>query len=316
MVVLRCKTIVSIVNLHIVADLGGEITLLSQDPLAEKIKILEQKLLESEERYRAELKRTEEEKKRIEMLVIRACRLSAMGDLTAGVAHEINNPLSGIMLKAEILKFEFEEGSENFGELERILELSKRIAKIVKELSLFTKREEGVRVKLKVVDALQHSLSLLSNRINKNGIIVTQNIEERLPLVYAQSQDLQQLFVNLINNSRLALNDKFGETPNQEKKITITGKTKSQNGKDVVIISIRDEGIGISKENLDRVFDLFFSTRRSCEGIGTGLNICQKIMQEHQGKIYLKSEEGSHTIVTLEFPAASFKTATTEKQSI
>ena len=268
-----------------------------------KCKGLEQKLLETEEKYKRELNLLEEEKKRVKELAIQACRLSSIGDLIAGIAHDLNNPLSGIMLKAELLKFEFEEGTENFQELDRILELSDRIAKTVKELSLFTKQGRNPKVKLRLIDVFRNSLSLLNNRINKNRIRIVQDIDVSLPSIYGRHQDLQQLFVNLINNSCIALNDKFGEEANPEKKIIIAGKTEIQNGKNFVIISIKDNGVGITKENLDKVFDLFFSTRRQQGSFGVGLSICREIMNDHHGKIYIQSHEGEYTIVTLQFPA-------------
>jgi signal transduction histidine kinase len=201
------------------------------------------------------------------------------------------------------LKDEFEVDSENYLSVENIFSLSQRIARIIKELSNFSKRGEGIFKETSLEDVLETSLSLMKNRLEKAYIKIERDIDSPLPKVNIRYQEIQQVFVNIINNARQGLNDKFGrKTIDPNKKITIKGRVESINAQKYVKFSFRDEGIGIPEEELDKIFDPFFSTRRPGEAIGMGLSVCEKIMQEHNGKISAESKEGEYTKIILEFP--------------
>ncbi|MBU0465105.1 MAG: PAS domain S-box protein, partial [Proteobacteria bacterium] len=253
-----------------------------------------------------------------------ADRMISMGVLASGVAHEINNPntlihsnaqfLSDAWTEAQIIMDEYynENGDFIISGLPyskvkeklpvincRILEGSRRIARIIKELRDYSRNDDSeVREQIDVNKVIKSVLILLENMIKKATQNFILDLKEDIPPVMGSFQRLEQVIVNIVQNSCQAIVD--------EKKALYVLSFFNKSDKKVVIIC-KDEGIGIPKENLKRIVDPFFTTKRDSGGTGLGLSISSTIVQELGGSLNIQSENGSGTIVRLEFPPVKIK---------
>ncbi len=242
---------------------------------------------------------TEEKMRRAE--AIRAAQLASVGELAAGVAHEINNPINGIINYAQVLKDEVQIGSMGNEILSRIIKESERIAAIVTNLLSFARQKEETAQTVFITDVIEDSVSLVNHQILKDGIILDIDIPRDLPPIKGKAQELQQVFLNLLSNARYALNQRFpGRDSN--KRIRITSKIVSLPTGDYVRTEVTDWGTGIPEDVLDRLFDPFFSTKPPGEGTGLGLSISQRLVREHQGFLTIESEFGGYTTVFVDLP--------------
>ncbi len=233
---------------------------------------------------------------------MRAGHMSSLGELAAGVAHEINNPLNSIINFAQILIDEIEEDGPLTEELlHRIMSEGDRVSNIVRSLLSFARESERDKSLVKINQAIQETFSLTDTQILKDGIILDVNVPESLPLISANFQQLMQVFINIINNSRYALNQKHPDS-NSEKKLSISAEVKQIEDKEVIDISFHDTGIGIPAQIIDKVINPFFTTKPAGEGTGLGLAISHGIVTDHDGRLIIESVEGEYTKVTTRFP--------------
>jgi signal transduction histidine kinase len=148
---------------------------------------------------------------------------------------------------------------------------------------------------------IQETFALTDIQILKDSISLEVNVPESLPPIYANSQQLMQVFINIINNARYALNQKYpGASP--EKKLIITAEPKQVDNDSVIDISFHDTGVGIPAQIIDKVINPFFTTKPAGEGTGLGLAISHGIVTDHDGRLIIKSVEGEFTRVTTRFP--------------
>ena len=247
------------------------------------------------------------EKKRLQTEIMQADRLSSIGELAAGVAHEINNPINGIINYAQMLIDQTQDpGGEN-DIPQRIIKEGERIASIVNNLLKFSKdRRENLRP-IPIQTPLNGVLDLVGTQMKKEGIRISVKFPPDLPQVLINSQQIQQVFLNLLSNTRYALNQKYpGDHP--EKTLTISGKKIiSGQGLPQIRLNFRDAGTGIPKAFLDKIFTPFFTTKLAEKGTGLGLSISRKIIQDHGGRLWLESREGKYTNAIVELPAAEEK---------
>lgn len=243
---------------------------------------------------------TQEEVVRAE--AIRAAQLAALGELASGVAHEINNPINGIINYAQIILDDpaDREANEN---LRNIISEGKRIAGIVANLLDFARCREELRALSQIEKIISNSLNLISHLLKKDGISCEITIAEDLPEIFCNEQQLQQVVLNLLSNARYALNRRFPQ-PCREKQLKIRADTASYGGKPCVRLLVVDYGMGIAPETLDRIFDPFFSTKPKGEGTGLGLSISHGLIQEHGGHIRVKSKFGEWSRFTIFLPVA------------
>lgn len=241
------------------------------------------------------------QKKSLEAQAIRVRHLASIGELAAGVAHEINNPITGIINYAQIM---IDEAVESGGDAEipgRIVKEGERIATIVKNLLSFAKESRAEKQPIQILPPLEDSVALMASLFRKDGIQLKIEIPEDIPLIVANRREIQQVFLNILMNSRYALNKKYSGF-HEEKMIKITAEQRISSGTLMVRMIFFDTGTGISPEVLNRIFDPFFSTRSPDEASGLGLSITYGIMKDHRGNIDVESTEGECTKVTLDFP--------------
>jgi PAS domain S-box-containing protein len=243
------------------------------------------------------------EKKLLQAETARAGQLASIGELAAGVAHEINNPINGIINCAQMLIDEDNATSERTEISKRIMKAGDRIAMIVRNLLSFARNNEEEPNLVHIQSILSDSLGLTEVQIRKDGIDLRVDIPKRIPRIKVRGHQIQQVFLNIISNARYALNQKFSE-PHENKVIEIKGDTVDANGKQYVRVIFFDQGTGISGDILGRICDPFFSNKPLGEGTGLGLSISQAIIKDHGGILYFDSVEGEYTSVIIDLPVA------------
>jgi signal transduction histidine kinase len=241
-------------------------------------------------------------KKKLEMEATRAGYLSSIGQLAAGVAHEINNPVNGIISLAELIQDNI-NGDEMIDEaIERIIREGGRVASIVQNLLSYARerKEEPDIGDIEVI--LSDALALIGKQIQKDGTKLFINLSPSLPKVLVVKQELQQVLLNLLSNSRHALNSKY-TSPDMNKMLVIHGTSITIDTREMVRLTVQDSGIGIKKEDIDKVELPFYSTKPDGEGTGLGLSISRDIIEKAEGNFYISSEQNKFTLVTIELPA-------------
>jgi PAS domain S-box-containing protein len=243
------------------------------------------------------------ERKLLQQQSIRTAQLASLGELAAGVAHEINNPISGVINYTQILLNRYQGDDDEKELLERILKEGERVATIVRDL-LFFARESGPEMVLSNIrDVLADSLSLSAAQIRKEGIQLQVECVDDLPLVNTRAQQIQQLFLNVLSNARHALGEKYPSS-DKNKKIEISITTVEHDGVGYVRILFKDYGAGISKPMLERVMHPFVTTKPTGVGTGLGLSISFEIVKKHGGLFWIESVEGESTEVYIDLPVA------------
>ncbi len=241
------------------------------------------------------------EKKRIEAEAMHNAHLASIGELAAGVAHEINNPINGIINYAERL-LNIEPRCARTGEFsERIITESERIARIVSNLLSFARKDDEHHSLLSVQEVLSDALELVKRQLDKEGIELRVDIPGELPYIRAQAQELQQVFLNLFSNARYALRQKEPAS-GEVKRLHISAETLSENGQSRVRITIQDNGPGIPPEIMDKILTPFFSTKPRGEGTGLGLSISHGIIKRHGGTLVFESATRSYARAVILLP--------------
>lgn len=238
-------------------------------------------------------KRTEE--------AMRAMHLASIGELAAGVAHEINNPITSIINYAQILEEKPADVYLTKDIAARIMNDGNRIARIVAGLLSFGRESKNEKKSFKVKDIIHDTLTLSTAQLKKDNIRVTLDLAESVPEIMVNAQQLQQVFINLISNSRYALNLKYSET-HEDKKIEIECDACTINNSPFVRTIFTDYGPGIPEEIMDKVKKPFFTTKPSGQGTGLGLSISSGIIEEHGGLFSVESKEGEFTKVIIDLP--------------
>ncbi len=242
------------------------------------------------------------ERKLAEAEAVRASHLAALGELAAGVAHEINNPINGIINYTQILANKSRKGSEEHDITGRIIKEGDRIAGIVKNLLSFACDRKEDKVPVNIQDVLSDSLALTETQLRKDGVRLMLNIPLDLPSITAQMQQLEQVFLNVISNARYALNRKYPGA-HEGKILEIKGKEITINKRPYIRIIFYDRGTGIPRKIINKIMNPFFSTKSGDQGTGLGLSISLGIINDHGGKLSIESAEGEYTRVIIELPA-------------
>ncbi len=237
--------------------------------------------------------------------LMRSEHLASVGKLAAGVAHEVNNPINGIINYAQMLLNKFGTESKEHDIANRIIKEGDRIAGIVKSLLSFARESKEGKKPVHISEILSDSLALIETQIKKDGINLEINIPLSLPQIIAQHQHIEQVFLNLISNTCYALNQKYPET-HSDKLIRIFAETVTASNTLYVRITFYDQGAGIPARILDKIMDPFFTTKIR-EGTGLGLSISHGIINDHGGRIKIDSVEGKFTKVIIELPAQNDK---------
>jgi signal transduction histidine kinase len=234
---------------------------------------------------------------------IHAAHMASLGELAAGVAHEINNPINGIINYARMLSDNIKSDDRDHLIPNEIMREGRRIAKIVSTLLSFARarNEEKTFVCVCIHEILSNTLSLSKKLLETNGVHLKIDLPPDPLPVNGIANQIQQVFLNIITNALYALNKKYPGT-NDDKILEIDGKNILRDGQSYFRITFRDRGTGIPASILNKAFQPFFSTKPAGQGTGLGLSISYNIIRDHKGRMQIESQEGVFTSVILELP--------------
>ncbi len=239
-------------------------------------------------------------KKLLEARLYQAQKLESIGTLASGIAHEINNPLTGMINYAELIADRTEKDA--LREFARgIVEEGNRVAAIVRNLLAFSRQHRESHSPARIADIVSATLSLTGAALRKDGIEVTVSIPEGLPSIKCRSQQIQQVLLNLLMNARDGLNALYPGY-DERKALRITAEKVDRNGRAWARLEVEDTGAGIPGELLDRIFDPFFTTKPRDQGTGLGLSISYGIVRDHHGTLTVVSDPNVRTRFTVELP--------------
>ena len=234
---------------------------------------------------------------------MRAGHLASIGELAAGVAHEINNPVNSIINFAQIMVDEVKRGEITSDEIPaRIIREGDRVATIVSSLLSFARENEKEKRAIDVREVIAEVLALTETQVLKDGINLTVDFPEELHKTLADFQQIEQVFLNLLNNARYALNQKHPNA-HPRKNLIIHGIEETVDDALYIVVTFIDYGTGIPSTILDKIYNPFFSTKPSGIGTGLGLAISHGIITDHGGKLSFESKYGDYTKVAVQLPA-------------
>src|SRR5437867_4952963 len=231
------------------------------------------------------------QRERMEEQMTQTEKLTSLGLLAAGVAHEVNTPLAVISNYIQMLAKQMPDADPRQGIIDKIVKQTYRASEIVNNLLNFSRTSAAEFAEVDLNRVVEETLSLVAHPLRTGQIHVVKHLDERLPAVRGSSNKLQQVFLNLFLNARDAM-------PGGG---MLQIRTAAHNGS--VQIEIADTGAGISRENIHRIFDPFFTTKSNGRGTGLGLSVSYGIVKEHGGKVDVRSTPGRGTSFHLEFPA-------------
>ncbi len=232
------------------------------------------------------LRRTQEQ-------LLQSEKLAAMGRLTSQIAHELNNPLYGIMNTLELLKTEVSPQSKRRKILEMALSETVRLSDLLRKMLSFSKPDQEQRQPVDINTVIDEILLLHEKQLRENDIHIAATFADGLGRVNASKDQLRQVFLNMVANARDAMAN--GGT------LTVTTSGDGEN----VIIEITDTGTGIKEEHMDKIFDSFFTTKGEVKGVGLGLSVCYGFIKDHGGDIVVKSQVGTGTTFVITLPVFS-----------
>ncbi len=234
--------------------------------------------------------RIERELQKMREALLQSEKLAAMGRLTSQIAHELNNPIYGIMNTLELLKTEIPPESKRRKILELSLSETKRLAEMLRNMLSFSKPEEEERRPVKINDLIEGILIVMEKQMKESNIKIETYFDDEIPEIMASTNQLRQVFINMFKNAKEAM--PRGGT------LTIRTSHEDKN----IMIEIQDTGLGIPDEIKDKIFEAFFTTKQKVKGVGLGLSVCYGIIKDHGGEIRVESEEGKGATFTISLP--------------
>ena len=245
-------------------------------------------------------RKVEAAKRALEAQLRQNQKLESIGTFASGIAHEINNPLTGIINYAQLITDRVQDET-----LQRfsagIIEEGRRVARIVQNLLSFARQDREAHSPACIRDIIHAALSLFLVMLRKDAIDLRLDIPEDLPRIKCRSQQIQQVIVNLLINARDALNERYAERhPN--KILKISARITEREGTPWVRTTVEDHGGGIPHDMLARVFDPFFTTKPRDRGTGLGLSVSYGIVRDHDGELTAESDHGEPTRFHLDLP--------------
>ena len=232
----------------------------------------------------------ERELREIQQALLQSEKLAAMGRLTSQIAHELNNPIYGIMNTLELLKTEIPPASKR----RRILELSlseiQRLSEMLRNMLSFSKPEEEARKRINLNELLEGILLMMERQMRESNVRVVLDLDHQIPEVMASTNQMRQVMLNIFKNAKEAMSNGG----------TLTVRTAREDQK--VSVHIQDTGVGIPEEIRNKVFEAFFTTKQKVKGVGLGLSVCYGIIKDHGGEIRVESEEGKGTTFIISLP--------------
>ncbi len=230
------------------------------------------------------------ERKKLEEQLRRTERVAELGTLASGMAHEIGTPMNVILGRAEYLMDRVKEEPTKKG-LQTIITQVERITKVMNQLLAFARRKPPERGPLQLKDIVENGMELFQERLEKSRVTVETSLDDACPKVLADSDQLSQVFINLVMNAIHAMQPGGG-----------TLRVGLAQDHDMVKLTVADTGHGIPEEALPQIFEPFYTTKEFGKGTGLGLTVVKGIIEEHQGSITVESEEGNGTTFTIFLP--------------
>ena len=262
---------------------------------------------EAEKRAQTEdkLKKAYDELQAARVQLVQVSKMAAVGQLAGGVAHEINNPLTGVLNNVQLFKMDIESGktfdrAETKEFLTIIEESASRCSKIIRALLEFSHASKGKFRDLQINSLVEQVMAIIEKEIQLENIVLHEELQPDLPAVMGDSQLLQQVVIGLLANAKWAI---LQRADKQKGIIAIRTWVDSENK--AVVLSISDNGIGIPRENIPRIFEPFFTTKDMGEGTGLGLALVHNIVKNHNAAIMVESQVGSGTTFKVAFPLKS-----------
>lgn len=238
------------------------------------------------------LQQIEENLEQTHKMLMHSEKMAGLGRLAAGVAHEINNPMSGIMLYANLVQEELGDEHPLGPDLKTIIHEAERCKVIVADLLEFSHQNTYEMELVNLNDVIQKTLTILQHQPLFHNITIIRQLDQELPAIYGNATRLNQVIMNIVVNAAQAMDGKG--------RLRITSRTRSN--KDINEISIEDTGPGIEDDLLEKIFEPFFTTKETGEGTGLGLSVSYAIVKEHKGSIRVTSTSKTGTTFTLKFP--------------
>ena len=237
--------------------------------------------------------REKELQKTTQQQIIQSEKLASIGRLSAGIAHEINNPLTGVLTFAYLLKQKKNNSEKDLEDIDIIIRETTRVSEIVRGLLDFARQTPSEKEDININDILRQILKLIIHQKEFMNVVIEENYSNNIPGFYGDENQLQQVFLNILLNA--------GEAIPKSGKITISTSSNENH----ILVTIEDTGCGIKKEDLNKIFDPFYTSKAPGKGTGLGLSISYGIIQQHGGDIECESEAGKGTIFSILLPIKS-----------
>lgn len=237
------------------------------------------------------------EQMQLQEQLVQSAKLSAIGQMISGVAHELNNPLTTVMGYTQLLQAgDLDESVK--ADLQKIYDDALRAQRIVQDLLTFARQKEPQRSPTDVNEAIERTLALRSYELTVYNIEIVTELEENLPWTMADGYQLQQVFLNIVNNAYQAMS--------QQGSAGVLTVRSECIGEDIIRVTFTDTGPGIPPQVLERIFDPFFTTKDVGMGTGLGLSVSHGIIQEHGGRIWAESAPAGGAVFVIELPVISW----------
>lgn len=254
------------------------------------------KLANSFNNMSVELKEREDKLKHAHAALVQSEKMSAFGQMSAGIAHEVKNPLTGILGHAQLSKRKLDADDPLVRHLDIIEKETKRCTEIINNLMKFARSEKTQYEPISVNEAVESAIDLVDHQLSINRITIHKSFAEGIPQVIGNSNQIEQVVMNLMINAQQAMKGEEGEV-----------WVSTQYDDNGVEISVRDNGPGIPAEIRDKIFEPFFTTKKAGEGTGLGLSVSYGIIQDHQGSISINSSPGEGTEFVITLPIADIQ---------
>jgi two-component system NtrC family sensor kinase len=264
----------------------------SFNQMTKELKTANEKLMEWGKTLEKRVKERTKELTEMQAHLVQSEKLASLGKLAAGIAHEINNPLGGILIYSHLMLEDMEKDSAQAESLKKIVKETTRCKDIVKGLLEFARPREPEMVLSDINEIAEKSLSIMEKQALFQNILLKKNYANHLPRIVADGAQLQQVFMNIIINAAEAMNGKG----------TLSIKTSLERKGKLVDIEFKDTGHGIKDEDKKRLFEPFFTTKDVGKGTGLGLAISYGIIRKHKGTIKVESQEGKGSTFTIVLP--------------
>ncbi len=267
--------------------------LVEPTPAADEVSLLQETVLELQQTQQ-ELQARITAQHEAEVRLIQAAKLAAVGEMAAGVAHELNNPLTTVVGFTELALEELEIDSPVRNDLDLVLKEARRARSVVRRLLDFARQAESVRVKTSLNEIVEDVFMLTKHSMQTSQVLAEIRLASDLPWVLADRDQIKQVVINLINNALYAMPEGG--------RLMVETAAQVRYARQWVTLLVRDTGVGISAENLERIFEPFFTTRGDRGGTGLGLSVTYGIVTDHAGMIEVESQPRNGSTFTVWLP--------------